>query len=142
MIAVAEGARVASRSTAGLARLSLLVSAGMSAAAALWGAVLVLLPDSLGTRVLGPTWYTAAQLVVPFALLTVGLTASAGPQTGLRALAAAKRGLRARLVAAPLLLAGAVGGALGAAWGMAAGYWAAAAVWWWQFRLALREHRP
>jgi len=25
---------------------------------------------------------------------------------------------------------------------MAAGYWAAAAVWWWQFRLALREHRP
>jgi hypothetical protein len=25
---------------------------------------------------------------------------------------------------------------------MAAGYWAAAAVWWWQFRLALGEHRP
>jgi hypothetical protein len=25
---------------------------------------------------------------------------------------------------------------------MAAGYWAAAAVWCWQFRLALGEHRP
>jgi hypothetical protein len=144
MIAVAEGARVAARSAAALGRLSLLVSAGMSAAAALWGVVLILLPDSLGTRVLGPTWYTAAQLVVPFALLTVGLTASAGPQTGLRALAAARRGLRARLLAAPLMLAGAIGGAalagaVGAAWGMAAGYWAAAVVWWWQFRLAVRE---
>jgi hypothetical protein len=147
MIAVAEGARVASRSVAGLARLSVLVSAGMSVAAALWGAVLLLLPDSLGTRVLGPTWYTAAEVVVPFALLTVGLTASAGPQTGLRALAAARRGLRARLIAAPLLLAGAIGGAalggaVAAAWGMAAGYWAAAIVWWWQFRLAVAEHRP
>ena len=146
MIAVAEGARVASRSVAGLARLSLLVSAGMSAAAALWGAVLLLLPDSLGTRVLGPTWYTAAEVLVPFALLTVGLTASAGPQTGLRPWPPPGRpaGPPGR---GPLLLAGAIGGAalggaVGAAWGMAAGYWAAAAVWWWQFRLAVAEHRP
>jgi hypothetical protein len=147
MIAVAEGARLASRSVARVGRLGLLVSAGMSACAVAWGTVLVLAPDSVGTRVLGPTWYAAAAVLVPYVLVTIGLTASAGPQTGLRALGAARRGLRARLVAAPLLLAGAVGGAAlagaaGAAWGMAAGYWAAAAVWWWQFRLALGEHRP
>ena len=147
MIAVAEGARVASRSVARLARLSLLVSAGMSACAVAWGTVLVLMPDAVGTRVLGSTWYAAAEVLVPYVLVTIGLTASAGPQTGLRALGAARRGLRARLVAAPLLLVGAVGGAavggaVGAAWGMAAGYWAAAVVWWWQFRLALPEHRP
>jgi hypothetical protein len=144
MVAVAEGARVGRRSPSRLARLSLLVSAGMSLAAVLWGVVVVLLPDAIGTRVMGSTWYAAAEVVVPYALVTIGLTASAGPQTGLRALAAARRGLRARLLAAPLMLAGAIGGAalggaVGAAWGMAAGYWAAAVVWWWQFRLAVRE---
>jgi hypothetical protein len=147
MVAVAEGARIGRRSPARLARLSLLVSAAMSVAAFLWGAVVVLLPDAIGTRVMGSTWQAAAQVVVPYALVTIGLTASAGPQTGLRALAAARRGLRARLLASPLMLAGAVGGAavggaVGAAWGMAAGYWAAAVVWWWQFRLAVREATP
>jgi hypothetical protein len=106
--------------------------------------VVVLLPDAIGTRVMGSTWSAAAEVVVPYVLVTIGLTASAGPQTGLRALAAARRGLRARLLAAPLMLTGAIGGAalggaVGAAWGMAAGYWAAAVVWWWQFRLAVRE---
>jgi hypothetical protein len=147
VVAVAEGARMGGRSPSGLARMSILVSAAMSAAAALWGMVLILLPDSIGTRLLGPTWSAAASVVVPFVLLTVGLTASAGPQSGLRALAAARRGLRARLVASPLMLAGALGGAalggaVGAAWGMAAGNWAGAVVWWWHLRLAVREHRP
>ena len=87
--------------------MSILVSGAMSAAAALWGLVLVMLPDSVGTRLLGPTWYAAATVVVPYVLLTIGLTASAGPQSGLRALAAARRGLRARLVASPLLRPGA-----------------------------------
>ena len=147
MVAVAEGARIGRRAPARLARLGLLVSAGMGLAAFLWGAVVVLLPDAIGTRVMGSTWDAAASVVVPYALVTIGLTASAGPQTGLRALAAARRGLRARLLAAPLMLAGAVGGAavggaVGAAWGMAGGYWTAAVVWWWQFRLALREAAP
>jgi hypothetical protein len=147
VVAVAEGARIGRESPSRLARMSLLVSAAMSIAAALWGLVLILLPDSIGTRLLGPTWYAAASVVVPYVLLTVGLTASAGPQSGLRALAAARRGLRARLVASPLMLVGAIGGAVlggaaGAAWGMAAGNWVGAAVWWWQFRLAVREHRP
>jgi hypothetical protein len=144
VVAVAEGARMASRSPARLARMSLLVSAAMGAAATLWGLVLILLPTSVGTRALGATWYAAAQVMVPFVLLTIGLTAAAGPQTGLRALAAARRGLRARLIHSPLMLVGAiggaaVGGAVGAAWGMVAGNWIGAVVWWWQFRLALRE---
>jgi hypothetical protein len=147
MVAVAEGARIRGRSPLGLARMSLLVSGALSGAAALWGLTLVLLPDSMGTRLLGPTWYAAAAVVVPYVLLTVGLTASAGPQSGLRALAAARRGLRARLIASPLMLAGAlvgavIDGAVGAAWGMAGGNWAGAAVWWWEFRLAVREGRP
>jgi hypothetical protein len=147
VVAVAEGARIGRESPSGLARMSILVSAAMSAAAALWGAVLIMLPDSVGTRLLGPTWYAAATVVLPYVLLTVGLTASAGPQSGLRALAATRRGLRARLVASPLMLAGAIlgaalGGAVGAAWGMAAGNWIGAVVWWWQLRLAVVEHRP
>ena len=137
VVAVAEGARIGRSSPSGLARMSILVSGAMSAAAAVWGLVLVMLPDSVGTRLLGPTWYAAATVVVPYVLLTIGLTASAGPQSG----------LRARLVASPLLLAGAIvgaalGGAVGAAWGMAAGNWIGAVVWWWQLRLAVAEHRP
>ena len=144
VVAVAEGAQIASRSPARLARMSLLVSVAMSAAAILWGIVLILLPTSVGTRVLGTTWYAVAEVIVPFVLLTIGLTAAAGPQTGLRSLAAARRGLRARLIHSPLMLVGAiggaaVGGAVGAAWGMVVGNWTGAAVWWWQFRLALHE---
>jgi hypothetical protein len=146
VVAVAEGARIGGRSPSGLARMSVLVSAAMSVAATLWGVVLVLLPDSIGTRLLGPTWYAAAAVVVPYVLLTVGLTVSAGPQSGLRALAAAREGLRARLIASPLMLLGAIAGAalngaVGAAWGMAVGNWGGAVIWWWQFRLALRDRR-
>jgi hypothetical protein len=142
LVAVAEGARLRSRDR--LARMSLLVSALMSAAAALWGLVLVLLPTGVGVRLLGATWSAADAVMVPFVLLTIGLTVAAGPQTGLRSLAAARRGLRARLVHSPLMLIGAIGGAtangaVGAAWGMVAGNWIGAAVWWWQFRRALRE---
>lgn len=144
VVAVAEGARI--RSPERLARMSLLVSAVMGAAAALWGLVLILLPTSIGVRLLGATWSAAAEVMVPFVLLTIGLTVAAGPQTGLRSLAAARHGLRARLIHSPLMLLGAIGGAIvggavGAAWGMVAGNWVGAAVWWWQFRLALRDRR-
>ena len=144
VVAVAEGARI--RSPERLARMSLLVSGLMSAAAAVWGLILILLPTSIGVRLLGTTWSAADAVMVPFVLLTIGLTVAAGPQTGLRSLAAARRGLRARLVHSPLMLVGAIGGAMvdgavGAAWGMVAGNWIGAAVWWWQFRHALREPR-
>jgi hypothetical protein len=144
VVAVAEGARI--RSPERLARMSLLVSALMSAAAALWGLVLILLPASIGVRLLGSTWSAADAVMVPFVVLTIGLTVAAGPQTGLRSLAAARRGLRARLIHSPLMLLGAIGGAIvngavGAAWGMVAGNWIGATVWWWQFRLAVRERQ-
>jgi hypothetical protein len=146
MVAVAEGARIVRRSPARLAHATFLLSATLSVVTALWGAVLYLLPPTVGTQILGSTWHAAHSVAVPFTLVTVGLTASAGPQTGLRALAAARHGLRARLIAGPLTVGGTLtgallGGAVGAAWGMAAGYWSGAAVWWWQYRIALQRHR-
>ncbi|HEV8219923.1 MAG TPA: hypothetical protein VGQ05_06645, partial [Streptosporangiaceae bacterium] len=78
------------------------------------------------------------------ALAIVGLCGSAGPGTGLHALGAASRSLRAALIASALFvafsLAGAAqGGTIGAVRGTALATWVGAGVYWWQLRTALRE---
>jgi hypothetical protein len=145
-VAVVEGARIARSSPARLHRMSLLVSAALGAAAALSGTLMILLPDRLGTKLLGSVWSVAHSVVVPFVLISIGLAIMAGPMTGLRALGAAGRGLRARLLNAPLIVAGGLLGAVlgqakGVAWGLAVSYWIGGAIWWWQYRIAMGEHR-
>ena len=72
---------------------------------------------------------------------------SYGPAIALRALAAARRSLQATVVTAVLVLALGVGGAvigsaLGSAWGMAVAGVLSAAFYWYQYRVAEREHAP
>jgi hypothetical protein len=65
---------------------------------------------------------------------------------GLRALAAPKRSLLARLVSAITLVVGTiVGASLGgstrsAAYGVAIGMWVGVVFWWWEFHLAIRDY--
>jgi hypothetical protein len=106
--------------------------------------LLVALPRGLGHLLLGTVWKPTYPLVLPTALAIVGFCASAGPGTGLHALGAASRSLRASIISSAIFvafsLAGAAqGGAIGAVRGTALATWVGAGVYWWQMRAALRE---
>ena len=143
-VAVPEAVRVLRRS--GRLRTFCLGLAGVQAvAAAGWGLMLLLAPDRFGAWLLGEVWPLAVPLIVPATLAVVAASFSVAGSAGLRALAAARRSLRAQLLAASGYLAGGLlgalaGGAVGAAWGSAAGTAFGAAVWWWQLGRGLADH--
>ncbi|WP_199431055.1 hypothetical protein [Qaidamihabitans albus] len=148
LVTVAEAARVLRRAPHRLRAFCLLLGAGQAAAALSWGLVLLfLLPDGVGEYLLGPVWQSASELILPATLGVVGASFFTGAAAGLRALGAARRSLRAQLLASAAYVTGglcgaALAGALGSAWGVAAGVLFGAVVWWAQFGSALREHEP
>ncbi|TKG73703.1 MATE family efflux transporter [Prauserella endophytica] len=146
LVAVPEAARVLKRSPARLPAFCLVLGGGQAAAALVWGlGILLFLPDSLGTLVLGEVWGPAEELILPITLSVTGAGVVAGATAGLRALGAAKLSLRAQLFASAGYLGGglagaALGGALGASWGSTIAMWCGAAVWWWQLRVGFRQY--
>jgi O-antigen/teichoic acid export membrane protein len=146
LIGVPEGARIVRRSPRRLRPFCLALGVLQAATALLWGVAMLLLPDRVGVRLLGPSWHPASELLLPVTL-TVALTGLwVGAWTGLRALGVARRSLRAQAYGSTAYLAGALlgawlAGAAGAAWGGAAGTAVATAVWWWQLQRGLREFR-
>ncbi|MFF2775502.1 hypothetical protein ACFVU3_11385 [Streptomyces sp. NPDC058052] len=145
LVTVAEAARVLRRAPHRLGAFCLLLGGGQAAAALLWGGALLLVPDRLGTFVLGGVWAAASDLIVPVTLGVAGAGLGTGAAAGLRALGAARRSLRSQLFSSACYVAGGLGGAAaagtaGSAWGVAAATVAGSAVWWLQLRSALREH--
>ncbi|MFD9858672.1 membrane protein [Streptomyces alboflavus] len=145
LVTVPEAARVLRQAPHRLARFCLLLSGGLAAAALLWGVALLLVPDRAGELALGDVWGSASDLIVPAVLGVAGSGLGIGAAAGLRALAAARRSLRAQLFASAAYVGGglggaAAGGAVGSAWGVAAATLCSSAVWWLQLRSALREH--
>ncbi|WP_214401531.1 hypothetical protein [Pseudonocardia lacus] len=147
LVAVPEAARVLARSPRRLPLFCLALGGGQVVAALLWGAgLLLLLPNAVGGWLLGAVWPIASTLIVPATLGVMGASMCSGAAAGLRALGAARRGLRAQLLASAAYVTGglvgaALGGALGSAWGVAAATTSSAVVWWLQLRTGLREHR-
>ncbi len=144
LVAIPEAARLAAISVARLRRATAGLSWGLAATAGMWGAAVAVLPGDVGRGIFGPAWGPAHSIVVPLVLVMVGLGATSGAHMGLRALGAARRGLRARTVAAVLVVGLTVGGAAldgvrGAAYGMAVATWGSMLVYWWQWRRALDE---
>jgi O-antigen/teichoic acid export membrane protein len=123
---------------------SRLFSLALAGTTVVWGAVVLALPSSVGVAVLGPAWQPARLVGVAVMVGWVATGLVTGAAAGLRALAAARRSLRARLVGSLLAVAGGVigafmAGARGAAWGLALAAWSEATVWWWQYASARRE---
>jgi O-antigen/teichoic acid export membrane protein len=117
----------------------------LTGASVVWGLIIgLLLPASVGVWLLGATWDPAAALLLPITLMVALLGVWSSAWTGLRAMGAAQRSLRAQIVGASAFLFGALLGALvngaeGAAWGSAIGNLVASCFWWQQLHLALRE---
>jgi hypothetical protein len=90
-------------------------------------------------------WHTARPLVLPLALALAALGGVMGAVISLRAMAAARRSLRARLLVSPVILLTGMGGAAlygasGAAWGLVLGNTFAAVVFWYHLLHATSEH--
>jgi O-antigen/teichoic acid export membrane protein len=147
LMAVPEGVRLLHRSRRRLGPFCVVLGSLQAGVALAWGmALLVLLPGDLGVWLLGPSWQPASELLLPVTLSVAGIGFWGGAFTGLRALGAASRSLRAQGLGSALYLVGALGGAAvgdaaGAAWGSAAATAIAAGIWWWQLDRGLREFR-
>jgi len=140
---VSEFVLLAKSSLARLQAGAVILSAVMAGVVVVWGGIALFLPSSIGTQILGASWYGARALLLPLALAQVAASAFSGPMTGLRALAAAQRGLRLRIVLSIMSLtstvaAAAVGGVMLAAWTMAAMGFLSATLWWIEFRREIR----
>lgn len=124
MLVIPEAARALSRSGAHFNNVIRGAIGGLVLATAVYGALLMLLPDGLGHSLLGNLWLSGRGILFPLVVQSVAGAVMMGAIVGLRALAAARLSLRARLIAAPLPIIGGtigvvVGGLTGAAWGLA-----------------------
>lgn len=145
LVAIPEQVRILKRSPMRLRRASLVFSGFLAATAALYGVALLFVPDAFGRALVGANWVGAQSIVFPLALSFAGLGGVMGAASGLRALAAAGRSLRARIASSILLICGGMIGAvlaeaLGAAIGLAVANWLGALIWWSNFNAALSEY--
>lgn len=136
LVAVPEAARIANANRARLPAFCLALGGVQAVAALTWGlGVYFLLPDSIGFRLLGEVWPAASTLILPATLTAAFAGLDSGASTGLRALGAARRSLRAQLVTSTAyitcaLVGAALAGAYGASWGTALGCALGLAIWW------------
>jgi O-antigen/teichoic acid export membrane protein len=141
LLAVPELVRLRGRAPHRLPLATRALSLCLATAALGCGLLALAVPDGVGTWLLGATWADTRPVLLPQAALLAALGATSGALAGLRALGAADRSFRARLLIVPLSVAGGVvgslvGGARGANWGLAAANAMGAAVFWWQFERA------
>jgi O-antigen/teichoic acid export membrane protein len=146
LVTLPEAARILRRSPRHLPLFCMLVSAGLALAALVWGVILlVALPRGLGHLMLGRLWLPTYPLVLPSTIAVMGGCVQSGAGTGLHALGAAQRSLRAMVLFSALFVVCALIGAVihglsGAIYGGAAASWFGALLFWWQLRVALRNH--
>jgi len=141
-----EAVRALMVSEAKLRQACVFISAALALCALGVGAFGSVLPDRFGAALLGENWPFAQRVVVPLSIGMAGSGVIMGAGIGLRALAAARLSLRARLLVAPLVLATALSGAAlwgarGAAWGFAFAYTIGSLVWWRYFLRGMRDHK-
>lgn len=115
------------------------VGALLPAAALLWTAALLLVPENLGGSLLGDSWVEARPVLLTFGIFWATRGAIVGARSGLRIFAAATRSLRSEVVSASLVLVGsAIGavaaGATGASLALALTGTVGAAFWWFEFQ--------
>ncbi len=112
---------------------------------ALWSACLIVFGDLVGPAVLGELWADVRPLLPPMAVAMVTRGISTAFYSGIRALEAAREGLRSRIIAAGTSLAAgtagaALGDALGAALGLASAGIVAVAVFGVTYEMARRQY--
>ena len=147
LVLLPEAARILRNSPRHLPVFCACASGGLALLGLAWGVVLlVALPRGLGHFMLGSLWQPTYPLVLPSTIAIMGGCVQAGAGTGLHALGAARRSLRAMVLVSALFVAcglagAAVDGAYGTMCGAAVASWIGALLFWLQLRHALQEQR-
>jgi hypothetical protein len=107
----------------------------LTVAVGVWAVMLRLIPDSMGTELLGNNWAASMEFLVVLAAAVAGRAAASVPAAALRGLGETKGVLVARAADAPATVLGAtigafVAGPIGAVGGWAAANGFGAIVWW------------
>jgi O-antigen/teichoic acid export membrane protein len=141
---VAESVRIARRSPRRMMHAVRLLAFALVVVFVLWGLVVYVLPDSVGEALLKRSWHPAHDVIPAYTAVMAASGMLTAATVGLRAMAAAKRSLRSRLVTGVLAVAGgtagaATSGAVGAATGLALGLWIGGIQWWQQLGAAVAE---
>jgi O-antigen/teichoic acid export membrane protein len=107
-----------------LVRMAMLASGTVALGATAWVVTLILLPASIGVRILGDSWAGASSVMVGSGIVSIAVAFVIGASLGLKALRRADQMLRVTFLQAPIMLIlGAYGawqwGAPGAAYGFA-----------------------
>lgn len=145
LVTIPEAARVLRRAPARLPLFAAAVSVGLSAFGLAWGVILlVALPKGLGHLLVGAIWKPTFPLVLPTTVAIMGSSFGIGPGAGLHALGASRKTLRSAIFGTTTFIGFSVAGTAlfgvaGTCWGTALSTWLSTAVYWWQFRLALRQ---
>lgn len=139
LVALPEGVRSLAQGRDQLTRHALAVSAVIAGGAAAWGLLVLSTPLPWWTWLAGPGWAAASALLIPMSLHQILNGANTGAHVGIRAMRAASRSLRTRLVTAALLVAAPtatvlLGGDIRAtAWALAAVAGLNCCIWWAQY---------
>jgi O-antigen/teichoic acid export membrane protein len=107
-----------------LIKQSMAASLAVGVMASTWVGILVVVPDSIGSHILGKSWQGAHSVMLPSGIVSIAVAFVIGASLGLKALQRADQMLRVTFLQAPIMLVlGALGGwrwgAPGAAWGFA-----------------------
>jgi O-antigen/teichoic acid export membrane protein len=146
LVAVPEAARSLSGSPHRLLRTAVGLSCVAAVCSFAWGVLVLSLPTSVGTELLGQNWQEGHALLIPLTIAAVAGASAIGATAGLKALEAAGRILRLRIVGGVIVLTSAIIGAMwsgasGVAMTAAVGETLIAAISWRQLMSALRERR-
>lgn len=141
VVGVPEAIRVRERRASAFPKVIAALGVAMPLVAVAWAGAVLLLPDGIGTSLLGTNWAPARHVVPVVAMMTAGHGCALAGIVGLRALGLARQSLGARLWGAPVFVIGGVvgsvvGGAYGAGVGLAIAAWVDAALVWFAFRRA------
>lgn len=144
IVAVPEAVRASKHSTAKLRTAIRLLGALSVSVMLICGAAALAVPEWMGRAIFAKSWLPARAVLLPVILWLAGFAAQGALTVGLRAIAAARRSFRARILSASsLLLFGTVGalvgGTSGAAWGHAVGSGVGVIAWAWELREGLRD---
>ena len=104
----------------------------------------LLLPDSVGVKLIGPTWYLARPLLLSYAFFVAADGLVLGARAALRATMNVNRSLTSRIVAVPLIIGGGtvgvvMGSAKGGMVGLAIGNMLASITWVVQALIVFRQ---
>lgn len=124
LLALPEGARMYASRPALFPRAVHIGGILFAAVALVCGGVILLLPTSVGTALVGPNWHAARPVMAPLAVHLAAVGLSGSWLTGMRIMEAVQEALVVRLILTPMYLLAAIigmlaGDALGAAVGTA-----------------------